>query len=179
MVHIPIKGARPQAADSDRSPRSAIEIADWCRRFESLCRRRSIRVTAQRLAVYEALARDPAHPTADAIYARLRAGMASLSPATVYRILEFLEREGLVRRVSTTAGVGRFDANLTRHQHLVCRVCGSMTDFQQELPSQLKLPQRGTGGFLAQEFDVRIVGICARCHSARPAQKSVKTGHNR
>jgi len=174
MVNIPIK------AGSEGNPlrRSAHEVADWCRRFESLCRRRGIRVTSQRLAVYETLARDPSHPTADALYARLRAGMSSLSPATVYRILEFLEREGLVRRVSTTAGVGRFDANLTRHQHLVCRVCGSMADFQQELPSRLRLPRRGTAGFLAQEFDVRIVGICARCNSAVPGPKRVKSGHN-
>jgi Fe2+ or Zn2+ uptake regulation protein len=105
--------------------------------------------------------------------------MSSLSPATVYRILEFLEREGLVRRVSTTAGVGRFDANLARHQHLVCRFCGSMTDFQQEPPSQLRLPRRGTAGFLAQEFDIRIVGICARCRSAAPAPKRVKEGNTR
>ena len=105
--------------------------------------------------------------------------MSSLSPATVYRILEFLEREGLVRRVSTTAGVGRFDANLSRHQHLVCRVCGSMADFQQELPSQLRLPRKGTAGFFAQEFDIRIVGICARCHAAAPMLTRVKAGHNK
>jgi Fur family transcriptional regulator, peroxide stress response regulator len=174
-----MKGSRPEGADPDRSARSPQEVAGWCRRFENLCRRRGIRVTAQRLAVYEALARDLAHPTADAIHARLRAGMSSLSPATVYRILEFLEREGLVRKVSTTEGVGRFDANLNHHQHLVCRVCGSMTDFQQELPHQLKLPRRGAAEFLAQEFDIRIVGICTQCHSARRVQKRVKAGYNK
>ncbi len=137
-------------------------------RFEQLCRERGIRVTAQRMAVYRALARDRSHPTADAIYARLRAGMSSLSQATVYRILEFLECEGLVRKVSTTEGAARYDANLERHQHLVCRLCGSMSDFRMEPPAQLVLPRDGAAGFVAEDFDIRIVGTCRRCRTAAP-----------
>ncbi len=135
-------------------------------RFEQLCRERGIRVTAQRTAVYRALARDPSHPTADAIYARLRAGMSSLSQATVYRILEFLESEGLIRRVSTTEGAGRYDANLEPHQHLVCRICGRMTDFQLDPPARLRLPRNRAEGFVAEDFDIRIVGTCRQCRSA-------------
>ncbi len=131
-----------------------------------LCRERGIRVTAQRMAVYRALARDRSHPTADAIYARLRGGMSSLSQATVYRILEFLEKEGMVRKVSTTEGAARYDANLERHQHLVCRVCGRMTDFQMDPPAQLRLPRGGTEGFAAEDFDIRIVGTCRQCRGA-------------
>src|SRR5262245_59677607 len=99
-----------------------------CAAFAHRCRERGVRVTAQRLAVYRSLAADPSHPTADAIDRRLRVTMPSLSPATVYRILESLVADGLLRRVSTTGGAGRFDANLTPHQHLICRVCGRMTD---------------------------------------------------
>ncbi len=151
--------------------RPARDAASWVQRFEGLCRQRGIRVTAQRMAVYRALAQDRSHPTADTIHARLRAGMSSLSPATVYRILEFLEGEGLVRRVSTTEGAGRYDANLSWHQHLVCRVCGSMTDFQLEPPAQISLPREGMGGFAAEEFDIRVVGTCRQCRSAaRPAK---------
>ncbi len=142
------------------------ETALWVKRFEELCRERGIRVTAQRMAVYRVLARDGAHPTADAIHARLRAGMSSLSPATVYRVLEFLEAEGLVRKVSTTEGAGRYDANLARHQHLVCRLCGRMTDFRMETPGLLKLPRNRTSGFVAEEFDIRIIGTCRQCRAA-------------
>ncbi len=142
------------------------ETAMWVQRFEELCRERGIRVTAQRMAVYRALAKDRTHPTADAIHGRLRSGMSSLSPATVYRILEFLEAEGLVRKVSTTEGAGRYDANLASHQHLVCRHCGSMTDFQLDAPEPLGLPRSRTEGFVAEEFDIRIVGTCGQCREA-------------
>ncbi len=144
-------------------------MAQWLERFQDLCRARGIRVTAQRLAVYRALAEDTAHPTADAIYAKLQVGMSSLSPTTVYRILEFLEKEGLVRRVSTTEGAGRFDANIAWHQHLVCRACGSMADYAQELPVELCLPRHGTGGFVAEEYDIRIVGVCRECRAPLPS----------
>jgi Fur family peroxide stress response transcriptional regulator len=139
------------------------EVKRWCLRFENVCRERGLRVTSQRLAVYRALAGDTSHPTADAIYAKLHPKMSWLSLATVYRILESLEREGFVRRVSTTNGVGRFDANLTPHQHLVCRSCGRMTDFEQESLSRLCLPQQ-TPGFMVEELEIRIIGTCEACH---------------
>ncbi len=156
------------------APRPREEVERWCRRFEDRCRERGIRVTAQRLAVYRALAEDAGHPTADAVHARLRRRMSSLSHATVYRILEFLENEGLVRRVSTTDGVGRFDANLSPHQHLVCRNCGRMRDCQEKILSVLGLPQLATEGFVAEELDIRIVGICRECLGRVETRRSGK-----
>jgi len=122
-----------------------------------------VRVTPQRLAVYRALAEDPTHPTADALFGRLRGVMPSVSPASVYRILDSLERAGLVRRVGTTEGVARYDANRERHEHLVCRKCGRMTDFHAPELAALRLAPRAVRGFVVEELDVRIVGRCARC----------------
>ncbi len=163
MISTKRRGGSPELA-----PREPEDIASWCGQFQELCRERGVRVTAQRLAVYRALAESTSHPTADSIYEKLRAGGFSLSPATVYRILEFLEQEGLVRRVSTTEGAGRFDANLRRHSHLACRICGSMTDYEQELPPQFRLPESGIDGFVPEEFDIRIVGICHQCRNGSP-----------
>src|SRR5438477_6006209 len=97
-------------------PRRAAHVDRWCADFERACRARGVRVTPQRVAVYRALAEDPTHPTADAVFRRLRRAMPSVSPASVYRILDSLERAGLVRRVGTTEGIARYDANRERHQ---------------------------------------------------------------
>ena len=152
--------------------RSSGEIDQWCARFQDLCRSRGIRVTAQRLAVYRALAEDVSHPTAEALHSKLQVAMSSLSQATVYRILEFFERERLVRRVSTTAGAGRFDANTSRHQHLVCRSCGRMTDYEAEAPAVYRLPSQMIGQFVAEEVDIRIVGLCRDCRVSGPQRRS-------
>src|SRR5437660_8367263 len=88
-------------------PRGAAHVERSCADFERACRGRGVRVTPQRVAVYRALAEDVTHPTADAVFRRLRGALPSVSPASVYRILDSLERAGLVRRVGTTDGIAR------------------------------------------------------------------------
>jgi Fur family peroxide stress response transcriptional regulator len=124
--------------------------------------------------VYRAVAADTGHPTAESVYARLRTEMSSLSLATVYRILEFLEAEGLVRRVSTTNSAGRFDANLSRHQHLVCRICGRMTDYEQVPLARLHLSQIAPSGFEVEELDIRLLGRCESCKSAASTGRRIQ-----
>ncbi len=146
--------------------RAAESVTRWCEAFGQTCRDRGIRVTPQRLAVYRALAEDLSHPTADQVHARLRPEMPSLSLATVYRILESLEGERLIRRVSTLDGVGRFDANLDAHQHLVCRGCGRMTDFDEASLARIRLPRTAASGFTAEGLDIRIIGLCDACRDS-------------
>jgi Fur family ferric uptake transcriptional regulator len=89
--------------------------------------------------------------------------MPSLSPATVYRVLESLVQDGLFRRVSTTGGAGRFDANLAPHQHLICRVCGRMTDVHAPTVDVGRVAARARPRFVVEDVDVRIVGRCETC----------------
>jgi Fur family peroxide stress response transcriptional regulator len=156
-------GRRKDAGAS--ATRAAGPVARWCEEFEHTCRDRGIRVTPQRLAVYRALAEDLTHPTADQVHARLRTEMPSLSLATVYRILESLEGERLIRRVSTLDGVGRFDANLLLHQHLVCRGCGRMTDYDETSLARIPVP-RSAPGFTAEGLEIRIIGLCDACRDS-------------
>ncbi len=146
-----------------QSGRSAGQVARWCTIFSQECRRRGIRLTAQRLAIYRALASDATHPTADAIYAALREEVSGLSRATVYRMLESLQLGGFVRRVSTVDGIARYDANLVPHQHLVCRQCRSILDTGGEWLRPPELPRRGPAGFIPEMLDLCIIGLCARC----------------
>lgn len=156
--------------------RRAGHVARWCADFETACRARGVRVTAQRLAVYRVLAEDASHPTAEQVYARLRPGHPSLSPATVYRVLESLEREALIRRVGTTHGIARFDANLDGHQHVICRHCGRMTDLDVPALSSLTLDAKAVPGFVVEGLDIRIVGRCATCRP-RAAVTRAGRGH--
>jgi Fur family peroxide stress response transcriptional regulator len=149
------------------------------RGFAELCRERGIRVTAQRLAVYETLAADLAHPSAETVHARLRRRMPSLSLATVYRILDSLEAEKLIRRVSTTSGVARFDANLDVHQHLVCRVCGRISDVQAPALASADPARLTFAGFEVEGLDVRILGRCRRCRAESPRRPPRKTATRR
>jgi Fur family transcriptional regulator, peroxide stress response regulator len=140
------------------------EVDDWCERFEKLCRSRGIRVTAQRLAVYKALVEDLAHPTAESVYARLSKQLPGLSFATIYRTLQFFENQKLIRKVSSPGAIGRFDANLDPHQHLACRVCGSLEDISIPELHSAAIPK--VSGFTVEELDIRLVGRCQSCSSS-------------
>ncbi len=141
------------------------EVDGWCSEFERLCRARGIRVTAQRLAVYRALAEDLAHPTAESVYSRLSKQLPGLSPATIYRTLQFFESENLIRKVSSPGAIGRFDANVDPHQHLVCRVCGSLEDISVPELHSAAIPR--VSGFTVEELDIRLVGTCEACSSSQ------------
>ncbi len=153
--------------------KAAGDVDARCHSFVSRCRALGIRLTTQRMAVFRALLEDTTHPTVDSVYAAVRKTMPSLPLSTIYRILESLEREGLIRRVSTYHGVARFDANLDPHQHLHCRICGRMTDFEEESLSRLRLPSIKYAGFMPEELDIRVVGSCAGCRRATSNAKNL------
>jgi len=153
------------------------EINARCNDFVVQCRSRGVRLTTQRMAVYRALTSDATHPTADSVYEKIQRTMPSLSLSTVYRILESLESERLIRRVSTDNGAARFDANLHPHQHLICRVCGRMTDFEEVSLSRLRRPRIQAAGFIAEELDIRVVGTCWNCRRASVAGRSSGKKH--
>jgi len=149
--------------------RGSDEIDKWCSEFEVLCRARGIRVTHQRLEVYKALAEDLAHPTAEVVYKRLSKKLTGLSQATIYRTLQFFENEKLIRKVSSPGAIGRFDANVHPHQHLVCRVCGSLEDIS--IPELHSAPIPNVSGFTVEELDIRLVGRCQACSSSQSKRK--------
>jgi len=145
------------------------EVDGWCSEFERECRARGIRVTPQRLAVYRALAEDLAHPTADSVYSRLSRQLPGLSQATIYRTLQFFESENLIRKVSSPGAIGRFDANVSPHQHLVCRFCGSLEDIS--IPELHSAAIPTVAGFTIEELDIRLVGICEACANSKANTK--------
>lgn len=137
---------------------------DLEQRFKQRSQELGLRITPQRLAVYRALASDPSHPTAEALYEKLKPELPSLSLTSIYRILETLVRQGFARKISSSDGLGHFDANLEKHQHLVCRNCGRLEDCFVPSLAGLKLPAGSVGSFCIEEIEVQIVGLCPQCH---------------
>src|ERR687886_1591229 len=85
-------------------------------------REAELRLTPQRFAVLEYLGRAEGHPTADQIAAEINRRFPRASRATIYNTLNALRDAGLVHEIYMDDAVARFDANLDRHHHFVCRV---------------------------------------------------------
>ena len=67
------------------------------------------------------------HLTAEQIYLRMKAVSSKVALATVYNNLNLLHARGLIRKVTVEGHPDRYDKT-TRHDHLVCRKCGGLSD---------------------------------------------------
>jgi len=68
------------------------------------------------------------HPTADDVVRSLRNHGLSVARASVLNVLEDLAAVGLVTSASPGPGAARYEVAYERHDHFVCRVCGSIRD---------------------------------------------------
>jgi Fe2+ or Zn2+ uptake regulation protein len=79
---------------------------------------RGLRCTRQRVQIYKALEASKAHPTAEELFWLVRESDQDLSLATVYNTLDAFCVHGLCRRLATSAGPARYDADLSTHLHV-------------------------------------------------------------
>ncbi len=86
--------------------------------------------------VYRALAATKAHPTAEELHRLVESVSPGTSLATVYNTLEALCGAGLARRIATTQGATRYDADLSNHVHAV-REDGSVIDLPSDLAEEV------------------------------------------
>lgn len=122
------------------------------------------RMTAQRLAVLDALEANRTHPAAETIIDLVHQRLGHVSPATIYNTLESLESLGLVRRLNGLEPRARFDPDTTDHQHAICKCCGRVWDIQ--------VPDPEIPGFCVEDVVVR--GICEQCQAKQNESQSSK-----
>ncbi|MDY4920408.1 MAG: Fur family transcriptional regulator [Phascolarctobacterium sp.] len=130
-----------------------------------LLRDNGYKVTPQRIAVYEALAEDPCHPTAEVLYKKLQAKYPAMSFATVYKTVEILEAIKAIQIINAGENSYRYDANVDEHYHLVCTECGCITDVQIDdaLLEQLTNVAIGDSGFEITRRQFYFYGLCSKC----------------
>jgi Fe2+ or Zn2+ uptake regulation protein len=127
------------------------------------------RLTRQRLAIIEYLARREDHPSARQIHRALQPRRTRPSLATVYNTLSRLVELGMLREMEFDARDNRFDTNLQPHLNLVCTKCGVISDCD-GAPAIRPATILKREGFQPTGFRLEFYGLCSRCRSGdRPA----------
>ncbi len=130
-----------------------------------LLRGRGIQVTAQRLAVFDAVATRP-HATADDLVDDVRASIGSVSRQAVFDALAMLTEEGLIRRIQPARSAARYEDRVDdNHHHLVCRACGRMVDVDCAVGYRPCLEAADDNGFMIDEAEVIYWGTCPECQA--------------
>lgn len=132
--------------------------------FRSRLQAHGLRVTRPRMAVLDFLGQNP-HTTVEEIASGVRGRLTSVSTQAVYDVLGVLTEIGILRRMEPAGSAARYEVMpRDAHQHLVCRSCGDIVDVA--IPP---VPAAGIGqahGYLVQDIEVTIWGVCPRCHPA-------------
>jgi len=91
-----------------------------------------LKVTPQRIAVFDALMNMKAHPSAEMIKNYLKKSHPSVSLSTVYNILETFVKKGLIKKIKTENDIKRYDPILNKHHHLYCHKSDTIIDYYDE-----------------------------------------------
>ena len=128
-----------------------------------------LRVTRPRLAVLDVLADHP-HADADTIVTGARVQHPTLSPQTVYGVLDALVSGGLARRIEPAGAPALFELRVgDNHHHLVCRACGETQDVDCAAGAAPCLEPADARGFVVDEAEVVYRGLCPACREASAA----------
>lgn len=132
------------------------------------------RLTVPTRHVVSILSGTERHLTADDIIAELERVNPGVAPSTVYRVLQRLHEIGALGHVRGGNGAAFYHLREHGHAHLVCGVCGSVSDLDHD--SHAALAQVVTvvhhrAGFVLDPHQTALVGTCAACatssHHAR------------
>ena len=130
---------------------------------EQQLRSRGLQVTAQRLAIMEAVAATP-HATAEELTESVRGEIGAISRQAVYDTLGALADKRLIRRIQPTGSPTRFEDRVgDNHHHLVCRGCGLIFDIDCAVGSTPCLDADDDHGFEIDEAEVVYWGRCPDC----------------
>ena len=95
-------------------------------------------------------------------------GDGHMSLATVYNTLDALCEAGLCRKLPTTTGSGRYDADLSNHMHIRFRDTGEIMDVPDDISAELArhLPAEALQD-LARRLDLEIDGVSVQILARR------------
>ncbi len=128
-----------------------------------ILRQHNVQVTAQRLAVFKAVASQP-HVTADAAADIARAEIGAISRQSVYDALSLLVEKGLLRRIQPIGSPALYEDRVgDNHHHLTCRQCGRVVDVNCAVGHVPCLTAENDMGFQIDEAEVTYWGTCPDC----------------
>ncbi|NIA18527.1 MAG: transcriptional repressor [Simkaniaceae bacterium] len=124
-----------------------------------------LRYTRQREIIWQEICSSDEHRDAEDIYFTLKKRGVAVSRATVYRTIEVLVRNNLVRALNIGDGRFRYEKKLdqTHHDHLVCTECGKIIEFFDINVEKQQEKIAKDHGFTLIRHIHQLFGVCEEC----------------
>lgn len=122
-----------------------------------------MRYSKQRDIILQTLTDNPIHPTAEQLYALVKQIAPAISLATVYRNLNQLAENGVIKKICGLDGTSHFDHNIHNHYHLLCSKCHKVYDVPYDIAPRLSEEVLSQTGMIVESCDIAMRGICNNC----------------
>ena len=126
-------------------------------------RARGYRMTPQRMTILHVLHHSGEHLSPTDVYEQAREELPGITETTVYRTLEFLAENGLVRPAHMGSGHLVYEIARHEHHHLVCRNCGNTMEVEHSLFKSMYHKLETESGYKLTDSHLTFFGLCPDC----------------
>ncbi len=133
--------------------------------FRAHLRRRGLKYTRERRAILQAVMRNEQHFEAEELLWAMRRQDVRVGKATIYRTLPLLVEAGIIREVIYGEKHAHYEHTFEHapHDHMVCRDCGRVIEFDSRELLELIRQLCGRQGFQPLYHRFQVSGRCERC----------------
>ena len=142
-------------------------MADNTKRFEIIIQKlrdNGHKITPQRLAIVEILAKSKGHPSVEDIFDQITENFPTMSLATVYKNIILIKSIGEVLELGFPDGSNRYDGNKPYpHPHVVCTKCKKIVDPDLDSLEHMTKEVAAETHFKILNHRLDFFGICSSC----------------
>jgi Fur family transcriptional regulator, peroxide stress response regulator len=142
-------------------------MADHKKRIEIIIRKlrdNCYKITPQRMAIVDILARSEGHPSVEDIHDQIKKDFPTMSLATVYRNIVLLKSFGEVLELGFPDGSNRYDGNKPDpHPHVICIRCKKIVDPDLDSLDEMTKEVAVETDFTILHHRLDFFGICSSC----------------
>ena len=133
--------------------------------FRTYLHRHSLRATDEREAIMRAALGRQGHFRVEDLTKDVRQAGFDVSVATVYRALPLLVEAGIIQTTEVSGGRRFYEAAFGRehHDHLICRACHKIVEFQFEAFEILQREVAAKYDFELTDHIHELIGVCGAC----------------
>lgn len=138
--------------------------------FKKILKESGLKYTRQREIVLNILYHSDTHFTPESLYMEIKRKEPNLNVgiATVYRTLNLLEDSQMVTSLSFGAAGKKFElANKPHHDHLICKNCGKIVEFENSIVERQQALIAKEYKFKLTGHLMQLYGICETCAQSK------------
>lgn len=116
----------------------------------------------QRDIILSTLKENVVHPNAEYLYNKVHEVDPNISKGTLYRNLNQLAKEGIIKKIDGLETSSHFDHNTHEHYHFICEKCKRIYDIECNAVGTLT-NENFPSGFKVTWQDIIFRGLCPDC----------------